>query len=70
MNTTMNEDADVPKLAVEGLNLATQQARQAGEIIVVRGHDLLRIHDTVTVEVIQTVPGRKKVSTRTKRFKR
>jgi hypothetical protein len=59
----------VPKLAVEGLNQATEKARKAGEILVVRGSDLLRLQDNAVIEVIQKVSGRKKVKTRTKRLK-
>ncbi len=70
MNAVTTEDSDVPTLAVQGLNKATRQARQAGAIVVVRGGDLLRITDSLTVEVIRAVPGRKKVTVRTKRIKR
>ncbi|CAN5526661.1 hypothetical protein BH11PLA2_BH11PLA2_47280 [soil metagenome] len=70
MNATNSEDADVPDLAVKGLNEATRKARQAGEIVVVREGSLLRITQDAKVEVVRAVPGRKKVTVRTKRLKR
>lgn len=70
MHVAILEDADVPTLAVQGLNEATRKARQAGEIIVVRGGQLLKINGDATVQIVRAVPGRKKVAMRTKRLKR
>lgn len=70
MNTVLSEDADVPALAVRGLTEATRKALLAGEIIVVRGGNLLKITQHASVEVIRAVPGRKKVTVRTKWLKR
>ncbi len=70
MNSPISEDADVPILAVKGLDKATQRAKKAGEIIVVRGNQLLKITQEGNVEVLQAVPGRRKVTVRTKKIKR
>jgi hypothetical protein len=64
-----DEDADVPTLAVEGLNEATRKARLAGDIVVVRDGKLVKIKQSQTVEVLGVVPGRHKVSVRVKRIK-
>lgn len=65
-----DEDADVPTLAVQGLNEATRRARLAGDIVVVRDGNLLRIHPNGKVEVLQSVPGRVKVAVRTQRIRK
>jgi hypothetical protein len=70
MNTMDLEDADVPALAVKGLNEASRHARENGEIIVVHANNLIRIVQNVQVEVIRPVTGRIKVSVRTKRLKK
>jgi len=70
MNPASSEDADVPALAVQGLDEATQKAKKAGEIVVIRSNQLLKITQGVKVEVLQTVPGRRKVTVRTKKIKR
>ena len=70
MYPKMTEDADIPALAVRGLNEATRKARRAGAIVVVRGGQLLKITQDLQVEVVRAVPGRKKVTVRTKRLKR
>jgi len=70
MNPVMTEDADVPALAVKGLNEATRKARKAGAIMVIRGGQLLKITQDVQVVVAPAVPGRKKVTVRSKRLKR
>ena len=69
MSLSDEQDADVPTLAVEGLNEATRKARQAGAIVVVRGGHLLRILQDASVEVIRAVPERTAVTTRIKRLK-
>ncbi len=70
MNEQNSEDADVPVLAVEGLNAATRKALQAGDVVVVRGNQLLKISPGATIEVLRLVPGRKKVSVRVKKIKK
>ncbi len=70
MNAATSEDADVPELAVKGLNDATRKAKQVGEIVVIRSNQLLKIVHGVTVEVVRTVPGRRKVGVLTKKLKK
>jgi hypothetical protein len=70
MNSSTSEDVDVPALAVQGLTEATRKALLAGEIVIVRDGNLLKISHNATVEVIRAVPGRKKVEVRTKRLKK
>ena len=70
MTGAFSEDTDIPALAVRGLNEATGKAKQAGEIVVVRSGQLLKITQDVEVEIVRAVPGRKKVAVRTKWLKR
>jgi hypothetical protein len=53
------EDADVPLMAVEALNAASRQAREAGyELVVVRHGNLVRVLRDGSVEVIKQLPPR------------
>lgn len=63
------EDADVPSLAVEGLNEATRRAQSLGVIVVVRDGQLVKL-DRGEIEIVKTVPGRRKVATRVKKIER
>jgi len=70
LNPATAEDADVPVLAVKGLDEATQRAREVGEIVVVRDNQLVKIAPNGKIEVLQVLPTRKKVTVRTKKIKR
>jgi hypothetical protein len=54
------DDADVPALAVAGLNEATRRAMLAGEVVLIRDGKLVKVRPDGSVEVIRTVPGRQK----------
>lgn len=61
------QEADVPELAVRALTAAQQRARQLGRVIVVmRDRELSRVSPDGTVEVLRTLPPRKKVARRVK----
>ena len=70
MHALDQDDADVPVLAVQGLNAATRTARQAGDIVLIHNGRLVTIASCGLVELIRVVPGRTKVTTRTERLKR
>jgi hypothetical protein len=70
MNAEIDDDDDVPALAVQALNEATQRARQIGDIVVVRDGYLIRLKQDSTFEVIQKVPESKKASVLEKKIKR
>ncbi len=69
MSAATNEDADVPLLAVKGLDEATRKARLTGEILVVREWNLLKITQQATVEVVRGAQRRLKVKSRVKKIK-
>ena len=70
VNVLPREDAEVPGLAVQGLNEATRKAREVGAIVVIRGEQLVKIGQCGTIEVLRTVPNRRTVPTRMKKIKR
>jgi hypothetical protein len=55
------EDADVPQLAVQALNVATQRALDAGQtVVLVRGDKLVQITNGEIIE-LETLAPRKKI---------
>jgi len=59
-------DADVPMMAVQGLNEASKRARKSGRpIVLVRGGQLLRISAEGTI-VLKDLPPRRKSLVRRK----
>jgi hypothetical protein len=68
MGPETSEDADVPALAVQGLNAASAKALQSGRpVVVVRGQQLVRLTADGAV-VLKNLPPRRKLTVRSKQM--